>query len=171
MTVRKIIRFPDKRLKQACVEVGPIGADIAAIWQDLDDTNMSLAGNVGLSAPQIGVLLRLCVVDGSETRDQVVCMADPVLRPIVSEGTFWSAEGSPCLPGVMEHVERNSRVEAEYTDETGQRVTRIFDGLWAASVQHQVDHMNGKLFIDKLSRVKRDMAVRKVSKRTPKGRV
>jgi peptide deformylase len=127
------------------------------------DTMEAMPG-VGLAAPQIGVNLRLCVVDASETRGQAVRMADPVLRPVVEYGTMMSYEASPCLPGVGDKVERNQRVIAEFTNEDGQRVTREFEGLWAASVQHQLDHLNGKLFIDKLSRVKRDMAVRKFMK-------
>jgi len=146
MPIRPILRFPDNRLTHECVAVGP----------------------VGLAAPQIGVNLRLAVVDASDERGQVIRMADPGLYPIVEEGTYLSLEGSPCLPSITDKVERNSKVIAEYTDENGERVKKELEGLWAASAQHQLDHLNGKLYIDKLSRVKRDMAVLKYMKKRGK---
>ena len=168
MAVRPILRFPDKRLSWKAVAVGEIGRDILKIWDDMIDTMEAMPG-VGLAAPQIGVNLALCVVDASDSRGQAVRMADPVLKAVVEQGTFLSEEASPCLPGIFERVERNRRVLAEFTDETGTRRTREFDGLWAASVQHQVDHLRGRLFIDKLSPTKRDMAVRRFRKLQARG--
>lgn len=164
MPVRPLIRYPDPRLAATAAPVGEIDARARAVWQDLIDTMAGLPMNVGLAAPQIGEALRLCIVDASDRRDSLICMADPVVTPDRGAGTLPSEEGNPCLPGVTARVKRFARVAVAYTDPSGARVEDMFEGLWAASVQHQVDHMDGVFFLDRLSRVKRDMALRRARK-------
>jgi peptide deformylase len=126
------------------------------------DTMEAMPG-VGLAAPQIGVMLRLAVVDASDARGQAVRLANPVILS-ASDDLRAHEEASPNLPGVSAVLHRPARVTVRYLDETGAPVIRDFEGLWSTSVQHQIDHLDGLLFVDRLSRVKRDMALRKVRK-------
>jgi peptide deformylase len=162
MTVRRCLPWPDRRLKTPAAEVPAITDDIRAIWADMIDTMEAMPG-VGLAAPQIGVMLRLAVVDASEARGQAVRLANPVI--VNASGELRAhEEASPNLPGISAVLHRPARVTVRYLDETGTQVTRDFEGLWSTSVQHQIDHLEGLLFVDRLSRVKRDIALRKVRK-------
>ncbi len=162
MTVRPILRWPDTRLRTAAEPVTEITDEIRAIWQDMIDTMEAMPG-VGLAAPQIGIGLRLAVVDASDDRGWAVRLANPVLVE-TSDEMREHPEASPCLPGVHAKLARPARVVVRYLDETGAEAERAFEGLWATSVQHQIDHLNGKLFVDRLSRTKRDMLLRKYRK-------
>ncbi|WP_136440024.1 peptide deformylase [Pacificoceanicola onchidii] len=166
MTVRTCIPYPDKRLRTVADPVEEITDEVRAVWQDMIDTMEAMPG-VGMGAPQIGVLLRLAVVDASEARGQAVRMANPeILHASVKLRDH--EEASPNLPGVSAKISRPRAVTVRLMDEAGETVERDFVGLWATSVQHQIDHLNGKLFIDHLSRTKRDMLVKK-SKKLAKG--
>ena len=162
MTVRRCLPWPDRRLKTPAAEVPAITDEVRAIWTDMIDTMEAMPG-VGLAAPQIGVMLRLAVVDASDARGQAVRLANPVILS-ASDDLRAHEEASPNLPGVSAVLHRPARVTVRYLDETGAQVTRDFEGLWSTSVQHQIDHLDGRLFVDRLSRVKRDMALRKVRK-------
>lgn len=168
MAIRPILRYPHPCLSTPASPVGPITDEIRAIWDDMVDTMEAMPG-WGLAAPQIGVGLRLCVVDVSETRGQVIRMANPELQAVAEAGTAKGPEGSPCLDSIQVPVVRHRQVIATYTDETGARVTRTLDGNWAISAQHQLDHLNGKLIVDRLSRTKRDMLLRKYRKSQERG--
>lgn len=159
MPVRPFVRYPDKRLRQAAAPVGQVTETHREIWQDMIETMDAMPG-VGLAAPQIGVMLRLAVVDASEARGQAIRLADPEIIS-ASEDLNTYPEGSPNLPGVNAAITRPARVTVAFTDHLGMRVRQEFEGLWATSVQHQIDHLNGKMYIDHLSRVKREMLVKK----------
>jgi len=169
MAVRPILPWPDKRLRTAAAPVAEIDDDIRAIWQDMIDTMEAMPGQgVGLAAPQIGVMLRLAVVDASDTRGRAVRMANPeildasgALRPYV--------EASPNLPGVSAKLSRPEKVTVRFLNPQGAIDRQDFDGLWATSVQHQIDHLDGKLYIDRLSPVKRQMLLKKVEKARRRG--
>jgi len=162
MTVRPFVPWPDKRLRTVAAPVEAVTDEIRAIWTDMIDTMEAMPG-VGLAAPQIGVMLRLAVVDASDTRGEAVRMANPeILHASVQLRDH--EEGSPNLPGVWAKVSRPRAVTVAYLDETGTRVERDFVGLWATSVQHQIDHLNGRMYFDRLSKVKRDMLIRKARK-------
>ncbi|QEW22233.1 Peptide deformylase [Marinibacterium anthonyi] len=162
MTIRRCLPFPDKRLRTKAAPVAAITDEVRAIWTDMIDTMEAMPG-VGMGAPQIGVMLRLAVVDCSSERGQVVRLANPEIIA-ASEDLRPHDEASPNLPGVSARIERPARVTVRYVDETGAQTTRDFEGLWSTSVQHQIDHLNGRLFIDHLSRAKRDMLIRKSRK-------
>ncbi len=154
--------WPDKRLRTAAAPVDEITDDIRAIWNDMIDTMEAMPG-VGLAAPQIGVMLRLAVVDGSTKRGRVVRLANPeVLHASVELRSH--EEASPNLPGLSATIKRPRAVTVQFLDETGVITQRDFVGLEATSVQHQIDHLNGRMYFDNLSKVKRDMLLRKARK-------
>lgn len=162
MPVRPCIPYPDKRLKTVADPVTEITDEVRATWQDMIDTMEAMPG-VGMGAPQIGVMLRLAVVDASEERGQVVRMANPEILH-ASAKLRDHEEASPNLPGVSAKISRPRAVTVRFMNEQGEMEERDFVGLWATSVQHQIDHLNGKLYIDHLSKVKRDMLVKKSRK-------
>jgi len=162
MVVRRFIAYPDKRLRSACTTVDMITDDINQIWQDMLDSMYAMPG-VGLGANQIGENLRLAVVDCSDTHDQPIRMANPKVLH-ASAKMREHEEGSPNLPNVWAKIERPRAVTVEYMNEAGDMVERDFVGLWATSVQHQIDHLNGKMFFDHLGLVKRKMLLAKAAK-------
>jgi len=162
MTARPCLPWPDKRLRTPVQPVEAITDDIRAIWTDMIDTMEEMPG-VGLAAPQIGVMLRLAVVDASDSRGQAVRMANPeILHASVQLRPH--EEASPNLPGVSARIERPRAVTVRFLNERGEVEDRDFVGLWATSVQHQIDHLNGRMYFDNLSKVKRDMLLRKARK-------
>jgi len=161
--IRRCIPWPDKRLRTAAEPVDAITDDIRAIWQDMIDTIEAMPG-VGLGANQIGVMLRLAVVDASEARGQVVRMANPVVLHASVQPRSHD-EASPNLPGVHASIERPRAVNVQFLNADGEVEERDFVGLWATSVQHQIDHLNGKMYFDHLSKTRRDMLLRRARKR------
>jgi peptide deformylase len=162
MALRPCIPWPDKRLRTAAAPVDAITDDIRAIWADMVDTMDAMPG-VGLAANQIGVLLRLAVVDASDARGQAVLMANPVVLH-ASVQLRDHDEASPNLPGVWAKIQRPRAVTVEFLNNTGEIEQKDFVGLWATSVQHQIDHLNGKMYFDHLSKMKRDMLIKKAKK-------
>ncbi|MFC4214651.1 peptide deformylase [Pseudophaeobacter arcticus] len=162
MTARICLPWPDKRLRTAATEVSEITDEIRAIWTDMIDTMEAMPG-VGLGANQIGVMLRLAVVDGSKERGRAVRMANPEVLH-ASTQLREHEEASPNLPGVSARIKRPRAVTVRYMDETGTITERDFVGIEATSVQHQIDHLNGKLYFDHLSKMKRDMLIKKSKK-------
>ncbi|TDK46742.1 peptide deformylase [Antarcticimicrobium luteum] len=162
MTARPCLPWPDKRLRTPAEPVEEITDGIRAIWDDMIDTMEAMPG-VGLAAPQIGVMLRLAVVDASEERGKAVRMANPeILHASVQPRAH--EEASPNLPGVSAKIERPRAVTVRFLNERGEVEERDFVGLWATSVQHQIDHLAGRMYFDRLSKVKRDMLLRKARK-------
>jgi len=162
MTARPCIPWPDKRLRTAAAPVDAITDDIRAIWTDMIDTMEAMPG-VGLAANQIGILQRLTVVDASDTRGQAVRMANPVILH-ASVQLRDHDEASPNLPGVWAKISRPRAVTVEFLNDQGVLEQRDFVGLWATSAQHQIDHLNGKMYFDHLSKLKRDMLIKKAKK-------
>ncbi|MCB1341258.1 MAG: peptide deformylase [Pseudooceanicola sp.] len=162
MTVRRCLPWPDARLRAVAADVPEITDDVRAIWADMIDTMEAMPG-VGLAAVQIGVMLRLAVVDASDTRGKVVRMANPeVLHASVELRPH--EEASPNLPGVSATIGRPRAVTVRFLNDSGEVEERDFVGLWATSVQHQIDHLAGRMYFDHLSKVKRDMLLRRARK-------
>ncbi|WP_294620660.1 peptide deformylase [uncultured Roseovarius sp.] len=162
MAVRPCLPWPDKRLRSVAEPVEAITDDIRAIWTDMIDTMEAMPG-VGLAAPQIGVPLRLAVVDASSERGQAIRMANPeILHSSIELRPH--EEASPNLPGVSATIKRPRAVTVRFLNDQGEMEERDLVGLWATSVQHQIDHLNGKLYFHHLSKVKRDMLLRKAKK-------
>jgi peptide deformylase len=162
MTVRRCLPWPDRRLRTRAEDVAEITDEIRAIWDDMIDTMEAMPG-VGLAAVQIGVMLRLAVVDASAERGRAIRLANPeVLHASVEFRDH--EEASPNLPGVSAKISRPRAVTVRYMDDTGAVVERDFVGLEATSVQHQIDHLAGRMYFDRLSKVKRDMLLRRARK-------
>tara|TARA_A100001015_G_scaffold219642_1_gene247110 strand:- start:171 stop:662 length:492 start_codon:yes stop_codon:yes gene_type:complete len=162
MGVRRCLAWPDPRLRRPAEAISEITEDIHALWQDMIDTMEAMPG-VGLAAPQIGKMLRLAMIDASEARGQAICMANPqVLHASVELRSH--EEASPNLPGVSAKIKRPRAITARFLDSQGALQTKDFVGLWATSLQHQIDHLNGKMYFDHLSKTRRDMLLRKARK-------
>ncbi|UWQ54110.1 peptide deformylase [Leisingera caerulea] len=164
MTVRTCLPWPDKRLRTKAEEVTEITDEIREIWNDMVDTMDAMPG-VGLAANQIGVMLRLAVVDGSTERGKAVKLANPEILHASIELREHD-EASPNLPGVSARIKRPRAVTVRYLNEQGMIDRRDFVGIEATSVQHQIEHLNGRMYFDRLSKVKRDMLIRKAKKLT-----
>lgn len=162
MSAQPILKWPDKRLRTACADVPEITDEIRQIWDDMIETMDAMPG-VGLGAPQIGVMQRLAVVDTSEARNTRIRLANP---EVIDASAIMNdhEEASPCLPGVYAKISRPRGVRVRYMDETGAVVERDFVGLDATSVQHQIDHLAGKMYFDRLSKMKRDMLLKRARK-------
>ncbi|TVS03805.1 MAG: peptide deformylase [Rhodobacteraceae bacterium] len=162
MSVRRCLRWPDPRLRAAAASVEAITDEIRAIWTDMIDTMEAMPG-VGLAAPQIGVMLRLAVVDASSERGQAVRMANPEI--LHASGQMRAhEEASPNLLGVSVRIERPRAVTLRFLNDAGAVEERDFVALWATSVQHQIDHLDGRMYFDHLSKTRRDMLLRRARK-------
>jgi len=162
MAARPFIPYDDRRLHTVAEPVTAVTETVRMIWDDMVETMEAMPG-VGLAAPQIGIMLRLAVVDASDKRGQAVKMANPeVLHASVQLRRH--DEASPNLPGVFATIERPRAVTVRFLNEAGEIEERDFVGLWATSVQHQIDHLNGKTYLDHLSPLRRKMLVQKAAK-------
>jgi len=159
---RPFVMWPDKRLRHVVEDITDVTDETRAIWSDMVDTMDAMPG-VGLAAVQIGVMQRLAVVDASDKRGQAVLLANPEV--LHASGQMRAhEEASPNLPGVSAVVERPRAVTVRFLNAAGDVEERDFVGLWATSVQHQIDHLRGKMYFDHLSRTKREMLVKKAGK-------
>jgi peptide deformylase len=162
MTVRRCVLWPSAVLRTPAAEVAAITDEVRQIWADMIDTMDAMPG-YGLAAVQIGVPLRLAVVDCSEARGQAVRMANPEV--LHASGQMREhEEASPNLPGVSAVISRPRAVTVRFVNDKGEVEERDFVGLWATSVQHQIDHLAGKMYFDHLSPLKRKMLIAKAQK-------
>lgn len=162
MTVRRCVPWPSAVLRTPAGDVAAITDEVRQVWADMIDTMDAMPG-YGLAAVQIGVPLRLAVVDCSEARGQAVRMANPSV--LHASGQMREhEEASPNLPGVSAVISRPRAVTVRFLNEAGEVEERDFVGLWATSVQHQIDHLAGKMYFDHLSSLKRKMLIAKAQK-------
>jgi peptide deformylase len=162
MAIRPFLPWPDPRLRKVAEPVNTITDDIRVLWDDMIETMYAMPG-IGLAAPQIGVMQRVAVVDCSQGKGRVIRMADPEILHS-SEKFSTELEASPNLPGISAKITRPRGVTVSFIDHLGFRVREDFVGLWATSVQHQIDHLNGRMYFDNLSAVKRKMLLAKAVK-------
>jgi peptide deformylase len=157
-----IIPYPNKVLTTPAAPVDAITDDIRAIWEEMIDVMDAMPG-YGLAAPQLGVGLALAVVDASTKRGQAMRLANPqILHSSVEPRDH--EEASPNLPGVSAKVTRPRAVTVRFMNADGVWDRHEFVGLWATSVQHQIDHLAGKMYFDRLSRTKRSMLLKRATK-------
>ncbi|MGR3519834.1 MAG: peptide deformylase [Roseovarius sp.] len=164
MSARAVLRWPDRRLRMAADPVAEIDDGVRALWDEMIAVMEAMPG-VGLAAVQLGEMRALAVVDASTKRGQAVRMANPeILHASVELRPH--EEASPCLPGVSATIERPRAVTVGFLNADGAMEERDFVGLWATSVQHQIDHLQGRMYFDRLGHVKRDMLLRRARKLT-----
>jgi peptide deformylase len=167
--IRPILKYGDSLLHNKTTAVDAITPEITTLVDDMIDT-MYAAPGVGLAAPQIGVPLRVFVVDVSLGRDpaQLIVMINPVF--VAREGMQLEEEGCLSLPGFEATVVRPTRVVVKGLDREGAGFEREGTGLLARAFQHEMDHLDGRLFIDHLRGIKRDLIVRKIKKLSRAGK-
>lgn len=161
MAIRKIIYLPDPRLRRVAVNVETFDDNLQLLINDMFDTMYDAKG-VGLAAPQIAVNLRLSVIDVIGDKSQQIVIINPEI--IESKGAVEYQEGCLSIPGAYDTVIRAQTVTVRALDRFGKPFEMKADGLLAECFQHEIDHLNGKLFIDLLSPLKRAMARRKLDK-------
>ncbi len=164
MTVRPILTAPDPRLQAVSTDVDAVTDEIRQLADDMADS-MYAAEGIGLAAIQIGVAKRILVIDldQKEGRKNPVAYINPKIV-WASEETAVFEEGCLSVPEIWDDVERPARITCEYLDRDGNKQVLEADGLLATCLQHEMDHLNGVLFIDHLSRLKKSMAIRKLTK-------
>lgn len=162
MSPRPFLAWPDKRLQSAAAPVGEITDESRALWDEMAEAMYAMPG-VGLAAPQLGVMQQLAVVDCSNGAGKLIRLADPEILHASAQMRDHD-EASPNLPGVSAKVSRPRAVTVAFTNDRGARITEDFVGLWATSVQHQIDHLNGRMYFDRLSPVKRKMLLARAAK-------
>ncbi|MEM7295659.1 MAG: peptide deformylase [Pseudomonadota bacterium] len=165
MTIRPILIHPDPRLKKRAEEITEITDDHRALARDMLYTLYDAPG-IGGAAPQVGVLERIIVMDCVKDEEE-----PPRPMVLINPEITWSSddlntyeEGCLSIPEVYYDVRRPTEVKAHWTDLEGQPQEEHFSGLWATCVQHEIDHLDGKLFIDYLGPLKRQMVTRKMQK-------
>ena len=162
---RSILIHPDPRLKKVCAPVSDLSDDLRALADDMLETMYDAPG-IGLAAPQIGILSRLIVMDCVKEEGvdaQPMVLFNPEIMAS-SEDLNTYEEGCLSIPEQFADVTRPAEVEVAWIDRDGNPQQQVFDGLWATCVQHEIDHLDGKLFIDYLGPMKRQMITRKMQK-------
>lgn len=165
MTKRSILLHPDPRLKAMADPVASVDKALEALANDMLETMYDAPG-IGLAAPQVGVMQRVLVMDCIKdelTNPEPMVLINPSVIA-VSEETNVYDEGCLSIPDLYAEVTRPATVKVEWMGLDGKTEQREFDGLWATCVQHEIDHLNGKLFIDYLKPLKRQMITRKMQK-------
>ncbi len=161
--IRDILIHPDPRLKKPCDPVAQVTPEILQLAADMLDTMYDAPG-IGLAAPQIGAMVRMIVMD---------CIKDGPPEPMVllNPAVIWASEdlstydeGCLSIPDQYAEVKRPASVTVRWINLQGAAQQRQFEGLWSTCVQHEIDHLNGKLFIDYLGPLKRQMITRKMEK-------
>lgn len=163
MALRPIVKYPHPVLNTRSTEVSTIGESIERLVADMIDT-MHAAPGVGLAANQVGVTLRVAVVDLSVGKDPnaLVVLINP--RVVGIEGNQVDEEGCLSIPGITEFVSRPLRAEIEAQSLTGERFRLTGEGLMARALLHEIDHLDGVLFLDRLSPLKRSLVRKKIQK-------
>ncbi len=163
--IRPILIHPDPRLKKVCAPVPRVDDTVRALMSDMLKTMYDAPG-IGLAAPQVGILSRVIVIDCAKGEDEdpaPVCLANPKIT-WSSEERGEHEEGCLSIPDIYAMVTRPEAVRVRFLDRDGAEQERDFAGIQATCVQHEIDHLNGKLFIDYLSPVRRQMITSKMKK-------
>ena len=167
MALRPILVIPDTKLRQTAEPVAAVDDDVRALVDDMFETMYDAPG-IGLAAPQVGVLRRVIVLDVAKRRDeeavpQPIAMINPVItRASGEKATF--EEGCLSIPDYYEEVERPAVVAVSYLDRDGQPGSLEAEGILAVCIQHEIDHLDGVLFVDHISRLKRARVLRRFAK-------
>ena len=161
MALLPILEFPDPRLRTRAQPVTQVDAALRALIDDMLAT-MYAAPGIGLAATQVNVHKRLLVLDVSDARNQPLALINPEL--IARDGVEESEEGCLSVPGIYETVTRAERIRVRALDRNGKQIEFDAEGLLAVCIQHEIDHLEGKLFVDYLSELKRTRIRKKLEK-------
>ncbi len=161
MALLPILRFPDPRLKKIAAPVTKIDDSVRQLIADMAET-MYEAPGIGLAATQVDVHKQIVVIDVSEERNQLLALINPCLDEL--QGEQEGEEGCLSVPGIFEKVARAERVTVHYQDIDGETRSLVAEGLLAVCIQHEIDHLNGKVFVDHLSQLKQTRIRNKLAK-------
>lgn len=161
MAILPILRYPDPRLYKVAAKVSRVDSEIRRLIKDMAQT-MYAAPGIGLAATQVDVHKRIIVIDISEARDQLQVFINPEI--LEASGEADCEEGCLSVPGIYEKVRRAERVKVRALDAEGRQFGLEAEGLLAVCVQHEKDHLEGKVFVDYLSRLKRQRIIAKLNK-------
>jgi peptide deformylase len=161
MSLRTILEFPDPRLRTRALPVTGFDPELSRLIDDMFET-MYAAPGIGLAAPQIDVQMRLLVIDVSEERNQPLVLINPEI--LAREGVEVTEEGCLSVPGIYDQVQRAAKVRVRAQDRNGEVFERDYEGTLAVCVQHEMDHIDGKLFVDYLSDLNRERIRKKLQK-------
>ena len=164
MAVRRIITLPDSQLRMSSLPVAKVDAGVRTVLDDMIETMYDAPG-IGLAAVQVGVLQRLVVLDTARKEEppQPLFLVNPEIVQSSEERVIYE-EGCLSIPDYYEDVERSERVRIRFQDRDGAECEMDADGLLAIAVQHEIDHLNGVLFVDHISRLKRERVLKKFAK-------
>ena len=161
MALLPILQYPDERLHRVAQPVTRVDEKIRQIIKDMAET-MYAAPGIGLAATQVDIALRIIVIDSSPSHDQLLTLINPQL--ISQSGVSEFEEGCLSVPGIYEKVPRADRIRVRALNAQGQPFERDADGLLAVCIQHEMDHLEGRVFVEYLSRLKQQRIVEKLRK-------
>ena len=161
MALLQILEFPDPRLRNRAQPVTQVDASLRTLIDDMFET-MYAAPGIGLAAPQVNVAKRVLVLDLSEKQDQPLVLINPEL--LERTGLEETEEGCLSVPGYFDKVTRAEKIRVRALDRDGKQIEFDADGLLAVCIQHEIDHLDGKLFVDYLSELKRTRIRKKLEK-------
>lgn len=162
MAVLPIIQYPDERLAQRAPEVKCFDAELKKTVDDMLETHYAQENCAALAATQLGIMKRITVIDFSEEKNQPLCLINPVIEPI--SGTTNDPEGCMSVKGIWDKVKRHEVIRVSYQDVEGTTHQMQVDGFMAKCIQHEVDHLDGVLFVDRLSPIRKALTSKKLKK-------
>ena len=163
MSVLKVLIFPDQRLRTVAKPVRTVNEEIKKLVNDLQET-MYKGRGIGLSATQVNIHKRIMVIDVSPEKDSPLTLINPEINIIEPKEKKINEEGCLSVPGFYEEVERPSKINVIALNEEGKKITIKAEGLLAVAIQHEMDHLEGRIFLDYLSNLKRQIIRKKLIK-------
>jgi peptide deformylase len=161
MSLLEILHFPDPRLRQKASPVAVVDDEIRSIVDSMFETMYSAPG-IGLAAVQVNILKQIIVIDTSEDKKQPLCLINPEI--LEKHGEEKMEEGCLSVPGIYENIKRAATIKVRFLDREGKTIEREISGLLAVCIQHEMDHLEGTLFVDYLSEMKRNRIRKKLEK-------
>ena len=162
MSILKILKYPDKRLRKIANPVTSFDSKLKKLTEDMAETMYDAPG-IGLAATQVDVHLRVIVIDISKERNNLITIINPTIQNKSNDFKKFE-EGCLSVPGIFEEVSRADKIDLTYFDVYGKKIELTTDGLLAVCIQHEMDHLIGKVFVDHLSRLKQDRITKKIIK-------
>jgi peptide deformylase len=165
MALREVLQFPDPRLKQVSKSIARVDDEIRELARDMIEVMYDEPG-IGLAAPQVGASIRMFVIDTEWSDDDAEQNPSVMINPeiVEREGNITWEEGCLSVPDYTANVERDAKITLRATDLDGNPIEEQAEGLRAVCIQHEIDHLDGILFIDRISRLKRSLYVKKRKK-------